>query len=117
MGGLVPVAADRRLDPALPRLRPAAHERLVASLESPPPDEVAETPVRVLRARDDEQARRVAVEPVHDPRALRSLTSAQTPEQAVHERAGRVSGRRVDDDAGGLVDNEEVLVLVGDPER
>ena len=37
-------------------------------------------------------------------------------EQAVDERAVRVAGRRVDDDAGRLVDDEQVLVLAGDPQ-
>ena len=36
-------------------------------------------------------------------------------EQAVDERAARVPRRRVHDEACRLVDDEQVLVLVGDP--
>ena len=36
-------------------------------------------------------------------------------EQAVDERAARVPRRRMHDQAGRLVDNDQVLVLVGDP--
>ena len=39
------------------------------------------------------------------------------PSEPVHERPGRVPGARVDDEPGRLVDDEQVLVLVGDPER
>jgi hypothetical protein len=38
-------------------------------------------------------------------------------EERLHQRPARVAGRGVDDDPGRLVDDEEVLVLVGDPER
>jgi hypothetical protein len=54
---------------------------------------------------------------VHDPRALRGLPTSEQAGEAVHERAARVPGRRVYDDPGRLVDDEQVLVLVGDPER
>ena len=37
-------------------------------------------------------------------------------EQPVDERAGGVPGRRMDDEAGRLVDDQQVLVLVGDAE-
>ena len=38
------------------------------------------------------------------------------PASALDERAGRVPGAGVDDEPGRLVDDEQVLVLVGDPE-
>ena len=71
--------------------------------------------MRLVRARDDEQARRVAVEPVDDSRPLRLLAARdRVAEQPVDERPARVAGRRMHDDARRLVDDEQVLVLVGD---
>ena len=72
--------------------------------------------MRLLRARDDHQARRVAVEAVDDPGSVGVAAGDVPREQAVHERAGRVSGRGMDDEACRLVDDDEVLVLVGDPQ-
>src|SRR6185437_12274940 len=115
--GLAAVAADRRLDPARPRARPAADERLVAALERTLPDELLQPLERLVRAGHHEQAGRVAVEPVDDARTLLVLAAAREPDEPVHERPARVAGRRVDDDAGRLVDDEHVLVLVRDPER
>jgi hypothetical protein len=52
---------------------------------------------------------------VHDPRALRLGAPCGTQrEQPVDESAAGMSGGRVDHDPSRLVDDEEVLVLVGD---
>src|SRR4051812_48381841 len=61
-----PGAADRRLDPPGPGARPAADERLVATLEGVLAHELLQLRVCLLAARDREQAGRVAVEPVDD---------------------------------------------------
>ena len=51
-----------------------------------------------------------------DPRPLGLLpTRDRVPEQSVDERPAPVARRGMDDDPGRLVDDEEVLVLVGDP--
>src|SRR5690242_910966 len=65
---LAAVAADRRFDPPGPRARAAADERLVATLELAPPDELLQLLVGLLAAGDDQKAGRVAVEAVDDPR-------------------------------------------------
>ena len=79
--------------------------------------ELLEAPVRLRRARDDEEARRVAIEAVHDARPVRLLPALDVVgEQPVHERSLRVPGRGMHDDARGLVDDEEMLVLVRDRE-
>lgn len=112
--GIGAIAADRGLDPAPPRAWAPAHERDIGSLQLAPADEVPEAPVRLTRAGDDEQARRVPIKPVHDPRPLGILSPGGSPlQQSVHERAVSVSGRGMDDDTGGLVHDEEVLVLEG----
>ena len=70
--------------------------------------------VRFERARDDHQAARVLVEPMHDarPRHLRELRVEV--QQRVLQRAGRVAGAWMHDQPGGLVDHEDVAVLVDD---
>src|SRR5437763_11672302 len=112
---IVAVAADTSLDPAASGARPSADEREVAPVEQPPANEVLQPPVGIVRPRDDEQSGRVAVEPVNDPRPLADV-STRNPvlEQGVDERPALVPGPRVDDDAGRLVDDEQMLVLVGD---
>ena len=52
---------------------------------------------------------------MHDPGPLLLPASGET-EQSVHERPRRVPRRGVHDQPGGLVDDEQVLVLVGDPQ-
>jgi hypothetical protein len=53
---------------------------------------------------------------VHDPGPLRIAAGDAAVEEALDERAGGVPGTRVDDQPGRLVDDEQVLVLVGDPQ-
>ena len=110
---VVAVAADRRLDPAGTRCRDAADERGVGALERAFPDEVGEAAVRLLGARDDHQARRVAVEAVDDPGPAR-LSAGDGAGEQVDERSARPARARMDDEAGRLVDDGEVLVLPGD---
>ena len=43
-----------------------------------------------------------------------SSPPAARPSEPVHERAGRVTGAGMNDEAGGLVDDEQVLVLERD---
>ena len=76
------------------------------------------------RARDDEQAGGVAVEPVHDPgprgvpagRRRRALARGDSGASMLGERVLAVAARGVHDEARALVDHEQVLVLVGDRE-
>ena len=111
---LGPVAPDRRLDPPAARARPTADERQVFALEPVAADERLQAAVCPFRPRHDHEPGRVPVEPVDDPGPIGLVASGRPPEQPVDERAGRVSGPRVDGDAGRLVDDEQLLVLVGD---
>jgi hypothetical protein len=71
--------------------------------------------VRFFRAGDDQEPRRVPVEAVDDSRPLGLLPARhRVPEEPVDERAARVASRRVDDDPGRFVDDQQVLVLEGD---
>jgi hypothetical protein len=109
------IAADRRLDPARPGPRPAAHERQVDPFELSPAHERLQAPVRLRRAGDDEEARRVAVESVDDARPVGVAALEATGEQPVDERPAPAPRCRVDDDTRRLVDDEQVVVLVRDP--
>jgi hypothetical protein len=115
---IMAVAPDRRLDPSAARARAPPHERDVLAYDLPPAEHPLEAPVDVVRAGDDQQPRRVAVQPVDDAGPL-GLVAARdrVGREPMDERAARVPGRGVDDDARRLVDNEQVLVLVRDSKR
>ncbi len=69
---------------------------------------------------DDEAARGLLVEAVDDARpenAADARESRDVVEERVDQRAPRVPGGRMDDEAGGLVEDEEVAILVEDGER
>ena len=66
----------------------------------------------LLRPRDDQKARGVAIEPVDDPRPP-LLPAPRLSEQPVHKRAAPVAGGRVHDNSRRLVHDEQVVVLVG----
>src|SRR6266545_2389315 len=110
------ITADRRFDPAAPRPRTAHDEREVAALELTSPDERLQPAIGLLRARDDHQAGGVAVEPVDDARPRGLTTGDVVSEQTVHKRPGRVSRRRMHDETRRLVDDDEVLVRVDEPQ-
>ena len=100
------VAADRRLDPPRRRLRLAPHERRVGALELARANQLLEQLVRLLRAGDDEQAGRVAIEPVDDPGPVVVVPAlGSVGEQPLDERARPRRSGRMDDEAGGLVDD------------
>ena len=52
-----------------------------------------------------------------DARAVRVVSPRGLSEQALYERPGAAAGSGMDDDAGRLVDDEQVLVLEGDAQR
>ncbi len=92
--GIAAVPADRRVDPPASRARAPAHEREVAALDLARPDRRLERRVRVLRARDDEEARGVAVEPVDDPRPLRIVAARRAEREELRRRASPTRLRR-----------------------
>ena len=109
------VAPDRRLDRAAARARATLDQREVFALDLPRGERLLQQPVGLLGAGDHEQARGVAVEAVHDAGALRIAARGDAGEQ-LRERALAVPPRGVHHEAGGLVDDEQVLVFVGDRE-
>ena len=117
------VAPDRRLDPTDGRRDAPGDEGLVRLADSARLELGHERLLRRVVLGDHQQAARVAVEPVddagpRDPGDAAVLRSTRPGQQRVHERVAVVmAGRRMDDETGRLVDDEQVVVLVDDPER
>ena len=90
------IAADRRVDPPA-RLHLAPDQRDVFLLDLAIVKLPRQLLVRGVVLGDHHQARRAAIEPVHDARPLLAADAAQivdVVEQRVDERAARVAGRR-----------------------
>ena len=105
-----PIGASMR--PLRERGRPRTSAEVLPR-QLAPAQEPLQASVRLVRAGDHEEPGCVAVEPVDDPGAVALLPALdRVREQAVDERAGAVPRRRVHDDAGRLVHDEQVLVLV-----
>ena len=113
---------SRRSRPIGASIRPvrergvAAHEREVACAR---PRARGSAPAARRAPRSErattQQARGVAVEAVHDPRPVVVLPALRAErEQPLHERPRSRRPGRVDDEAGRLVDDEQVLVLPDD---
>src|SRR3989441_170346 len=113
------MAGDRRLDRDRALREVAPGERGVEALDAPLLDHGGEAAVRRLRLRDEEQARRVAVEPVHDagPALRPGRERRAPPREHVHQRGVPVSRARVDHKARRLVEHGEVLVLEHEGQR
>ena len=117
---VVRVAPDGLLDAAELCSHGPGDERLVRLLHAPRLQLRLERDLGGVVARDDEQAARVAVEPMDDPgppdtAERRELAPPRVHrEQRVDDRAVLVPGRRMRHEPGGLVDDEDVGVLVDD---
>ena len=112
------VAAERRVDRAAPGGRAALDEGEVLAHEVAPPP----APPSARRARRLSGRRRAARRcrgrgGARSPGRAGSSPPAARPCQGLHERALAVPARRVHDHAGRLVDDQQVLVLVGDGVR
>ena len=112
---VVAVAPDRRVDRAPARGRAAAHERDVLALDPARAHLLAERRVGLVAARQHEQARGVAVEPVDHARALLVVAAAQAEgAQRGHERGPDDARSRMRDHPGGLVGDDHVVVDQGE---
>ena len=70
---------------------------------------------------DDQQPRRVLVDPVDDARPGNAAdprkAAAAMMQQRVDQSAVRIARRRMDDQPGGLVDDQQMLILEDNPQR
>ena len=110
------VATERRVDRAALGRRAALDERDVLAGDVAPAQRFLQGEHRLLVAGEQEQARGVAVQSVHDAGPVRVVPARDAARQGLHERPVAVAHARVDDDAGGLVDHDQAVVLVGDLE-
>src|SRR3954468_8961204 len=113
--GIVTVAADRSVDATAARSRTPTNKREVVPPEPGVAHDLLQQAVALLGSPYNEQAGGVAVEPMDDARPLRVSAGDASVEQCVNERPALVPGRRMNDQARPLVDDEEMLVLVRNP--
>ena len=110
------VARQRQRDPAGGRRRRGGDHREVLLTNLAGCGVPLHRRVRAGGKRDDDQPRRVLVEPGQDA-GLHSGSVAEMPEQSVEHRARGLLVGGVHDNAGRLVDDDHVVVLIADVER
>ncbi len=114
------VPAEGRLDDALFRLGSAVHQGQVRLAHLPLLQLACELGSGALAPGDDEEARGVLVEAVDDAgphRVAEGRQLGRRRQQGVDQRPAGVSRRRVDGEPGGLIDDDDVFVLVDDGDR
>ena len=115
------VIPGRCAQPRSGRVRRAADHREIAPLEVVRGELRRQPLVRRVGLGDDQQPRGVLVDPVHDarpePPADARQRAAAMVQQRVHQRPVGRARRRMHHQPGGLVDDDEVGVLVDDVER
>ena len=114
-------AGERRVDRAFGRLRNAGDDRQVAPVDAVGGELLGQPLMGDVVLGDDQQARRILVDPVDDPgprhAADAATGSAAMMEQRVDQRPVAVAGGGMDDQPGGLVDHQQMLVLEDDRQR
>ena len=108
------VAANGRLDPPAARARPTPNKREVLAFQRAPPNEALQAGEGLLAAGDDEQARGIPVEAVNDARPLSRPARRPPSAERTGKRPPRMPCPGMDHDSGGLLDDEQMLVLPGD---
>jgi hypothetical protein len=88
------------------------NQREVATLDVSPTNRLLKGSVRLSGSRDDEEARRVAVEPMDDSGAVRIGSATRSKRQELSRECLRSSSRaRVYGDSCRFVDDKEMLVV------
>ena len=105
------MAVDRRIGGAAGHQR-ADHHRQVLAMHFARGQLFDQRGVRRQRARDDHDAGGVLVEAVDDAGARQRVERRIAMQQRIDQRAGRIAGAGMHDQARRLVDDEDVLVLV-----
>ena len=116
---VVGVSADRCVDHRLGRLEAALDQREVGLVHATLAELAREARVGPLVLCDNDEAGRVLIEAVHDAGPLHAADARQVgavPQQRVDQRVLRVPRARVHGHARGLIDHDEVLVLIDDGE-
>ena len=103
----------------LPGLDDAPHERDVFLFDLAVVELPRELGVRAVVLGDHHQARRAAIEAMHDARPQLAADAAEVVhlvQQRVDERALRVARGGMDDHAGRFVDDDQIRILIDDVE-
>ena len=112
-----PIAADRSVDPPRTRARTALHEPEVAAFDLSRADRLLQRVEGDYRTRHDEEARGVAIKSMDDSRTIGIVAAGCSERHELsRERARGGTGAGMHRHARRLVDDDEVLVLVGDPD-
>ena len=101
--------------------RISPYQRLIRALDRVLGELTRECHVRGVSLRDHEQTAGVFVEAVDNTRPERSADARQSlravRDQRVDERAVGIAGASVDDEPGGLVDDDQVFVFIDHGKR
>ena len=108
---VAPVPADRYVDRAAAG-RQAAADGAVLARHLACGELARQRGMRLQRARHDQQTAGVLVKAVHDPGARHRGERRVKSKQGVLQRVPRIAGSRVHDQAGRLIDDQAVAVLV-----
>ncbi|CAB4852130.1 unannotated protein [freshwater metagenome] len=111
------MAVDRRVNGAARGIHLALHHRVVDLLDGAVLELALEQGVGTFALRDDHQTGRADVETVHDPLTLsraRGRDPVASARESTHDRGPVPPRRGVGRDAHGLVDNDDVVVVVHD---
>ena len=110
------MAADVAHDLAAGRLRHAPNKGGISAIDAALSKIARQRLMRRLGLGDDDQPACVLVEPVHDARPAHPAdpgeAGAAMRNQRIDEGAVRMSRRRVDDEPGRLVDDDQMCILV-----
>ncbi len=120
LGWVATAAADRIVDPSGRRFRAPPHEGEVGLVDLAPREHRRKLAVRRVGLGDEQQARGVFVQAVHDPRAVGASRGGERqvlPQQGVHERALARAVSRVDHQTRRFHDDGEMRVFEDDPDR
>ena len=113
-------AGEGGVDLALRRSRPSADDRAIAPIDTVVVELAGQTLMRAIGLGGDHQPAGILVDPVDDPRPRDAADARQAAlamvEQSVDQCAVEIARRWVDDEAGGLVDNDQMFVFVSDDE-
>lgn len=123
-GSILWAASERRIDAARRSLKAAPGESevcpLKASIGTMSCELLCQAMMGSIRLGDDNEAACILVEPVHDAGALDATNAGQAGptvcDQGVDQRSTGVPRRRMDDQAGRLVDHDQVGVFPHDLE-
>jgi len=107
------VAPNRQVDqPACARF--AMHDRKINTVHGARGKLAREAGLRLERLGDDQKPARIAIQAMHNARARHPGKRRRVREQRIEQRASVHTRPRVNNQTGGLVENDQIIVLVDD---